>query len=376
MKIRVLSLQSGAILGGSELMNFSIIRRMNRNQFDITICFLDEEGPVSEFYKNEGFLVYHLNYHKRSLFWVIWDLLRFLKIGKFDIVHIYGLRANLLGRVLGRMVGCRTIVTSQHSIDSWRNKWHVWLDRITSRWVSLYISNTYAAAERLSSVECIPRNKIRVIQNGLDSTPFESVSPGQVRSSLGIDSGKLVLVCVANMRVAKGHEVLLDAVHLLNREGLSFYLWLVGDGVLRKAIEAKVEELGLLQITWFLGQRTDIPEVLADSDIFVLASYWEGMPGAIMEAMASRLPVVATRVGGIPELVIDGETGFLVPPNNRKALAIALGRLMRDTRLRYQMGQAGYQRIIKYFRLEDKVREQEELYVQLFTSAKKIQVVR
>jgi len=364
-RIRIFSFQSGANLGGTELMNYSILHRMNRDRFEVTVCFLDEEGPVSDYYRDEGFAVHHLNYHRRPLPLVAWDLFRYLKSGQFDIIHIYGLRANLLGRILGKLAGCRAIVTSQRSIDPWRKWWHIWLDRLTSRWVTLYIPNSYAAADRLQRVEGIPAGKIWVIQNGLDPTPFEKARSGRIRPTLGISPDEIVVVCVANFRSAKGHEVLLDAAHILKQKGLQFSLWLVGDGDLRPAMEVKVEELGLSQIVRFLGRRADIPDVLADADIFVLASHWEGMPGAIMEAMAAKLPVVATNVGGTAELVVEGETGLLVPPRNPELLASALERLINNKKLRISMGVAGHRRIVTHFRIEDKVRDQEEVYCRL-----------
>ncbi|HID32258.1 MAG TPA: glycosyltransferase, partial [bacterium (Candidatus Stahlbacteria)] len=211
----------------------------------------------------------------------------------------------------------------------------------------------------------IPGNKIHVIHNGIDPSPFETTTRGRVRPTLNIGSSEVVLVCVANFRLAKGHEVLLDSVNLLIQDGVSFFLWLVGDGDLRPAMEAKTRSLGLSQTIKFLGQRSDIPDILADADLFVLASHWEGMPGAVMEAMAAKLPVVATDVGGIPELVVDGETGLLVPPGKPELLASALKKLIRDKKLRRKMGIAGHRRIVTHFRLKDKVREQEEVYFHL-----------
>lgn len=364
-RIRVLSLQSGAPLGGTELMNFSILRHIDRSRFDVAVCFLDEEGPVSQYYRQEDFEVIHLNYHRRLLPVVFLALFRFLSARDFHIVHIYGLRANVLGRMAARLAGCRTIITSQHGIDPWRRWWHVWLDRLTSRWVSLYIPNTFAAAERLQQIEGIPAEKIHIIQNGLDLTPFEQAQRGRIRHALGIGLEEMVLVCVANFRSAKGHEVLLDAMHFLKRENVQFSLWLVGDGNLRPTIEAKIQTLNLAQSVHLLGKRIDVSDILADADVFVLASNWEGMPGVIMEAMASSLPVVSTHVGGIPELVVERETGFLVAPGDARALAAALKQLLDNPDLRRNMGSAGKDRIGKQFRLEDKVREQEKVYIHL-----------
>ena len=364
-RISVLSFQSSASLAGSELMNFSIFRRLDRGRFDVEVCFLDEEGPVTEYYRSEGIPVFHLNFHLRPFPLVLRDFFGIFRRRRFDIIHICGLRANLIGRLVGYLCGCRCIITSQHSVDGWRRFWHVWLDRVSSVFVRLYISNTFAGAERLRRFERISPSKVRVIQNGIDPLPFLGSCRGRIRSRLGVDGGKVVLLCVANFRRAKGHEVLVEVVDRLRRRGVDFHLWLVGDGELRSLIERRVRFLGLSDSVLFFGRRTDIPDILSDSDIFVLSSYWEGMPGAVMEAMASGLPVVATRVGGIPELVRDGETGFLVSPGDPDAFLEPVLRLIMDPGLRYSMGEAGRVRIVKHFSIDEKVRELEEVYESL-----------
>jgi glycosyltransferase involved in cell wall biosynthesis len=246
----------------------------------------------------------------------------------------------------------------------------VWLDRATSRWVTAYISNSHAGAKRLGEVERIPSKKIRVIHNGLDASPFLSASRGKVRLEFEIGHGIPVLTSVANMRPAKGHEILLDAARRLAGKGHEFSLWLVGDGDLRESIETQVQAMGLSGYVQILGFRNDIAEILADSDIFVLASHWEGLPGSIMEAMASGLPVVATHVGGIPELVLEGSTGFLVPPSDPPALASALDELLRSPKVRKFMGDSGRQRILREFSLEEKAREQGRVYAELVAGIK------
>jgi len=339
--------------------------RLNRELFNFNICFLDGEGPIYEKYRRKGFVVYQLNYWKKPLYITFWNLFWLLKKNRYKIIHIFGLRANIIGRIIAKFTGCKIIISSQRSIDTWRRWWHILLDKITSRWVTLYISNSYAAAIRLNRVEKIPAKKIIVIHNGIDVKRFRSVKKGAVRSELNIPRKIPVISCVANFRIAKGHELLIEAIRKLRDKKVKFYLWLVGEGELKGKIKSKVKNLDLSDCVTFLGQRTDIPQILADSDIFALASLWEGMPGAIMEAMASKLPVVATAVGGIPELVIDGKTGFLVPPKDPEAMATAIIKLINDERLRKKMGRAGYWRIIKHFRLDDKVKQQEQIYLKL-----------
>ena len=367
-RIKVLSLQTGSVIGGSELMAFSFLSRIDQSKFDVTVCFSWTEGPVSEMYRQKGIEVFHLGH--RPTYRVIWRLWKLLSRRHFDSMDIYGLRINIIGRILGSLSGHRVIITSQRSVDDWRRLWHIWLDRLTSHWVTLYISNIYASAKRLQEREKVPHSRIQVIHNGIDITPFAQAQTGLVRRQLAIETISAVITCVANFREVKGHRILIDAVAALHAQNPDSYLWLVGDGPLRSETEHQVRVLGLEGAVKFLGQRSDVPHILADTDIFVLASLWEGMPGAILEAMATRLPVVATSVGGIPEIVVHGQTGYLVPPKDSGALAAALIRLLEDERLRLEMGEAGYRRVRSHFSLDAKVRELENVYEELYYASR------
>jgi glycosyltransferase involved in cell wall biosynthesis len=174
-----------------------------------------------------------------------------------------------------------------------------------------------------------------------------------------------VIVCVAEFRSSKGHDHLLEAADLLRSRGRKFRLWLVGDGDLRQTVERQIARLGLQQVVTLLGVRADIPEILAESDVFCLPSLWEGLPGAVMEAMSAGLPVVATAVGGVCELVRDGDTGLVVPPGEPTALALSLERLLDSFDMRQALGAAGRNVIRREFDLDDKVRELENVYRRL-----------
>jgi glycosyltransferase involved in cell wall biosynthesis len=229
----------------------------------------------------------------------------------------------------------------------------------------LYIANSQTVANTLIKREKIPQDKITVIGNGIDTKKFDVAQRGLVRSELDINDGRIVITCVANFRKAKDHHTLINAIENIKSYKDDITVWLVGKGPMLEAVQGRVDELGLDHCVKFLGTRLDIPEILADSDVFVLSSLWEGMPGVIMEAMASKLPVVATDVGGIPELVVDNETGLLVTPGNPEQLALALKKMIDDKKLRTLFGNAGYHRIVTQFNLRDKVKELEQVYFQL-----------
>jgi glycosyltransferase involved in cell wall biosynthesis len=370
----VLSLQTDDGLGGTELMTFSMLTRLDRGRFDVTVCFLAKPGPVGDMYRRQGIEVHHLRHDGQSTRQAMLQLWRLLRTGHFDIIEIYGLRLNVAGRVLGGLSGHRRIIAAQRSVDDWRRWWHVWLDRVTSRWVALYVANSQAAADRLASREHILSARITVIENGIDPSPYAQSETGRVRAELAVSPDAVVLTCVANYREAKGHHVLIDAVARLVAVHPEVRLWLVGGDTepadtlseySRASIEDHVERAGLGQHVDFLGIRQDIPAILADSDVFVLSSLWEGMPGSILEAMAARLPVVASRVGGIPEVVVESETGYLVPPNDPVSLADALRVLVEDRARRTAMGQNAFDRVSRSFSIDEKVRELQAVYLSL-----------
>ena len=149
-------------------------------------------------------------------------------------------------------------------------------------------------------------------------------------------------------------------------------LWLVGDGPLRPAVEKAIVKMGLERKVLFLGIRDDVPQLLAASDVFVLSSDYEGVPLTVLEAMAAGKPVVATAVGGVPELIEDGETGILVPPRNPEALAQGILRLAKDASLRQRMGKAARERAQERFDISRTAREYEALYLRLLKECGRI----
>ena len=181
----------------------------------------------------------------------------------------------------------------------------------------------------------------------------------------GLGGEEIIVGFIGRFHAQKGIDVLLKAFEKIEKSKMNVRLMLVGDGTLRKKIWKQSQTLGNDNRVLFTGIRKDIPLILSSLDIFVLPSRWEGLPLVLLEAMAAGLPIVATAVGGIPEVVVDGETGFLVPPEDPEALASAITRLIEDSVLRKKFGKAGYKRVKQHFNIQEASRRTEELYFSL-----------
>jgi glycosyltransferase involved in cell wall biosynthesis len=190
----------------------------------------------------------------------------------------------------------------------------------------------------------VPAARIEVIPSGIDLAPFDApFDRAAARSALGLAPDDVLAIQVAALAPHKSQTTLLRAAALLRGRAPRLRVWIAGEGALRAALVAEHKALELDDRVRFLGFRDDVVTLLRASDVFVLSSYLEGMGTSILDAMAAGLPVVATRVGGIPEVVTDGETGLLVPPRDPAALAEALARLADDAALRASWGARGRQ---------------------------------
>ena len=217
-------------------------------------------------------------------------------------------------------------------------------------------------AERMSAETGFPLPKIQTIRNGVDLARFGRVSRFAAREVLGLPPGEPVIGTMGRLVPVKDQASLLEAVRLLNDQGLQPTVIIAGEGPLRSDLEAQATAAGLIDRVKFLGHRPDPEVVMAALDVFVLPSISEGLPNTVLEAMASGLPVVVTRVGGVDELLEHGVTGFLVPPREPNALARTLGTLLRDGALQRSTGTAARIRAETEFALSAMIRRYEALY--------------
>jgi glycosyltransferase involved in cell wall biosynthesis len=207
-----------------------------------------------------------------------------------------------------------------------------------------------------------------LIPNGIPVQNFtpDSATRASVRESLRCEPSSVIFIHVGRFSYQKNHELLINAfARILSHADVPVELWLVGEGELLEAVQQQVRTLGIENRVRFLGVRSDIPDLLHAADVFVFPSRWEGNPLSVMEAMAAGLPVIATAVGGVPELVEDGVSGILVPNEDRDALVAAMQRVVEQPDLRERMGRAARCRAVERFDIRQTVRAYEALYEEI-----------
>jgi glycosyltransferase involved in cell wall biosynthesis len=294
-------------------------------------------------------------------------LVRFMRRQPVHVLHTHLFGANTWGRVLGKLARVPVIVSHEH----WSSKANreVWVDRLLYRLTDRILVPSHASKQLVMEMEGIPARYLDVTYNGVDISRF---SPGAesaaVRQELGLGPGDFVIGTVGRLSADKGgQDDLLWATSELRKSHPEARLLIIGDGPLRPDLEKYATELGMLDAgaAIFTGTRNDVDRLLGAMDVFVLPSHKEALPIAVLEAMSMCLPVVATSVGGVPEVVQDGSTGLLVEPGDRPGMREALSRLASDRALAHRLGASGQARVRAHFTVDKMVQHVEELYEKL-----------
>jgi len=264
----------------------------------------------------------------RRSFDVTWPLrfARFIRAQKVDVVQSHEFTANVYATAGARLAGVPVVCTT-HGKNYWPfARYRRMAYRWTARNADAFIAVSTDLGAFVSGTLGIPGGKVSVIRNGIDTDGFSRnpVTRARTRSALGMGDGQVLLLACGELAEVKGHEVLLRALPGILAAHPEVRLVIAGDGPLRSHLEALSRQLGVAAHTGFLGFRRDVPDLLNAADLFVMPSLSEGLPLAVLEAMAAEVPVVATAVGGIPELIHHGRTGWLVPPGDSAALAAGL----------------------------------------------------
>lgn len=361
--IRVLYLIDAMRMGGAERITVALLRHLDRSRITPIICTLNkkDESPLVE---QLGVKRYDLEAKRLLDPNAFRRLIEIIRQERIDVIHAQLQDATIFAAAAKRFTRVPVVVT-RHLIDddrkNWRRRMRNRLEQFTiHQSVEKMITVSDAAKYNYLEKTNLPHHRIETIYNGIHLDNFKPAdNKNTVRQSLHLPHDKPIVTMVGVMRPGKGHAVCIEAAH---RVPEARFL-LVGDGELRPELEQQAQ--GLEDRIHFLGQRMDIPDILSASDIFVLPSDMEALPTVLIEAGASGLPSIASHVGGIPEIIQDGETGVIIPPRDPDALASAIKDLIHNPEKANRMGQQAYRHVHERFDLFQQVTATLNLYERL-----------
>jgi glycosyltransferase involved in cell wall biosynthesis len=351
---------------GAEKQMALLAAGLPRERFTVEVAALTRLGPLEVELRAAGVPVTLIGKRLKLDLFALRRLVSFLKRRRFDVVHTWIFAANTYGRIAAHLAKVPVVVTSEMAVDLWKTRAHLRVDRWLARWTDRVVGNSQAVVEFYRKCGIAPEKLVR-IYSGIGDEPPPPVPPHQTRQMLGVSPEAPVLLFAGRLAPQKGLKGLIDALDLLQHVQPGTVTLIAGEGPLRSALEGRARAFQLLQTgrVRFLGHREDVPALLAASDLLVLPSLYEGLPNVVLEAMHQAKPVVATDAPGTNELVVDGQTGWLVPVGEPKALALALRDLIRDPDRRAAMGVAGRARLEPRFDLATMIGEYADLYESL-----------
>jgi glycosyltransferase involved in cell wall biosynthesis len=367
--MRILFLSTSMGMGGADKQLMSGAYELKSRGHDAMIVSLTSLGPMGLEARGLGIPTESLEVRRgwpdpRGLA----RLVRIARAWKPDVVHSHMVHANLLARALRLFVPIPALLSTIHNINE-GGRLRMGAYRISNGLVDHMTIVSEAAADRFVAERIVPRELLTVVPNGVDIDLFRMTPATResVRASLGLGR-EFVWLAVGRFEAAKDYPNMLRAFAKVRETQPDAVLLLVGRGSLQPETEALADALGLRPSVRFLGVRQDIPQVMSAGDGYVMSSAWEGMPMVLLEAGAAALPIVATTVGGNSEVVAEGESGFLVPPERADALASAMLRLMSlPPEQRRTMGEKGRERVRVHYGLGRVADRWEGLYREILS---------
>lgn len=354
---KIMQIVNSLDCGGLEKLVVDLAVRFNRGPCVSSIICLDKGGDLAKEADKRGIKVIVVGRSNGIDLFLPLRLAKILKSEKADVVHTHNPGPLIYGTLAARLARIKGIVHTRHGREKRPVSRFIWSmnDAIVA------ISND--AGERLSRFNHINSSKIKIIHNGIDVSRCHFVS----RVRQGRKDGKHIIGTVCRLDHFKDIPNLIESFEKLLTFFTDAELWIAGDGDLRKDLEHIAYSKGLKDKIRFMGWQSDIPGLMQQFDVFVLPSISEGISLALLEAMACGCPVVATEVGGNPEVVIDQKTGFLIPPKDPDKMADAIIKLLRDSTLAEKMRDSARKRVEENFSLERMVNEYEILYTGCLT---------
>jgi glycosyltransferase involved in cell wall biosynthesis len=363
-QIRVLQMIDSMGIGGAEMLLYEFTSRLDPSEFKTDICFF-ESGSLKEDFQKINIVPVKIDWKSRVDPSLIWQMYKVIRRVKPHIVHTHLFKSDFHGRVAARLAGVPVVFSTLHSCNDWAiNPFYGLGYGLTTIFADKIIAVADEVRDYAIKYSRISPERIVTIQNAVRIEKFEFMDRLgiKIREEFGISSSTLLVGIVGRLEEPKDHENFLKAASKIYRKNKDVRFLVVGSGSLRERLESLTNDLGLSKAVIFTGLRRDVPAVMSALDLFVLSSRYEGLPVVVLEAMAAKKPIVATRVSGVPGVVEDGNTGILVNPGDPGALAKACLYLLERPELRIQMGNAGYERVKRNYSMDAFIEKSIDLY--------------
>lgn len=359
-------------MGGTEQQLLQLVKNLDRTRFRPSVICLSEHAELAASVQAADCPTFVLNRLRDGHLKTLLHTCQLARQLRPRILHSFAY-AGRAGVIASKTSGIPSTLVSIRANPEWVSLWNWLLDRLVFSSTDIMLTNSHQALVTLKARGLGPRSAARVIHNGLDLRTFdrmmtESLNGHHDQGRERPDRETRQTICVVGrLWPVKGLEHLLDAFAIVLASRPEARLWVVGDGPLRGSLQVMARRLDVDGQVVFWGGRADVPAILRQATMGVSSSRNEGFPNSVLEYMAARLPVVATRVGGIPELVADGETGLLVPPGDPAALAEAILYVLSNPAVARRFGDAGRCRVEERFTVQRMVQETEAVYEKLLS---------
>ena len=361
-RIKVVHLVTSLEVGGAQHNMLLGLPRLDPERYEHILVSIMNRMQMEPQFRQLGIEVHSLGLSKKTDLAVALRLGALLKKLRPDILHTYLIHGNVLGRIVGRLVGVSTIIGSELTIGQAGTIGKL-LTKLTNPLTDAVEVNSETGGKAVVADLGVPKNKIEVILPGLDLDAFSRTdNRSKIRTEIGVSDDQHLILFVGRLRPVKGPEYGIRAFAIAASQNPKLHLALAGEGEQRSFLKNLTKELGIEENITFLGARNDLPDVLSAADIILMPSIAEGFPRVANEAMAASKPIVATRVGGIPEAIIDNVTGLLVESKEIDTMSDAIIRVSSDTELQQRLGNTARQHAELHYSAASYVSRLDDMY--------------
>jgi glycosyltransferase involved in cell wall biosynthesis len=365
VSLKICHILSADVWAGAEAQALSLIESLHRDgSVHITVVAFNRGIFLSRI-REGGIDVHLVDESSRNWLSMLCQIVTILRKGKYDVIHVHGFKENFIGGLAAKLCTGARVVRTHHGRGMVGSG--LIINHLIELFNQKYLTHSLIAVshdlKRYLIDHHFTARKVTVIHNGVQLPCSGSrVSRDVIRKRLNVEGDSIVLGSTGRMVEAKGYIHLIECMGELVRSGNRVHCVLVGAGPLLKHLKSETKRMNVDHCVSFPGFRTDVQDFLEIFDIFVLPSLHEGIPLALLEAMNSAKAVVATEVGGVPEIIEDGKDGLLVPPGDSAAICNACTRLIRDRELRVRLGQNARERVRRDYMLEETVKRTGDIY--------------